>query len=201
MGELVQENRHEIVLRPVVVVQPQIEGEVGAEVRVDVVVGGIQVDARQLVRQRDVVPRAGQRRVWKVAEHGYRPGTSQYAGSQRRKLRANPDRHRAVQPRAPDARRVLEGDQPLLSEGRSGVAAYGRRRRGIVESDARRVEVDDDELRRTGVDGTGREDDAREREHEDAERLRQGCVVHGRITPIVPNRLRRARGIRRPLPA
>ena len=79
MGELVQQHRHEIVERPVVVVEPQVEVEVGAEVRVDVVVGGDQVDARELVREGDVIPRGGQRGVRKVASDGDRPCTSQHA--------------------------------------------------------------------------------------------------------------------------
>jgi hypothetical protein len=45
---------------------------------------------------------------------------------------------------------MLERDQTLLAKGRAGVAADRRRRRGIVEADTGGIDIDDDELRRTG---------------------------------------------------
>ena len=57
--ELVQEDRDEIVQWPVVVVEAKVEVEVGAEIRVDVVACRKQVHARELVRERDVIPGVG----------------------------------------------------------------------------------------------------------------------------------------------
>ena len=132
-----------------VAVQPEIEVEVGAEVRTDIVAGRVQVHAGQLVRKGHVVPRAGERRVRKIPEDRDRAGAAEYPGPERRELGANPDRHVAVEPCAPDRRGMGECDQPLLAKCRPGVPANRHGRCRIVEAGVRGIDVDDDELRGT----------------------------------------------------
>ena len=51
-------------------------------------------------------------------------------------------------PQGPDVGFVLRGgDQPLLADGRAGIAADGRHRRRVIEADAGAIEVDDDDGR------------------------------------------------------
>ena len=173
----------EIVQRPVVVVEPEVEVEVGAEVRVDVVVGG-RPDRR---------PRACSRaRRGTTCRATARWGSRGTTGPVRR-CRARPApsgvncaRMRIGTLLSSRALQMLaaccERDQPLLAERRAGVAADRRRRRGIVEPDARRVDVDDDELRRAGADAGRRnsEDERREREQRRASDFEKMVVFMAR---------------------
>ena len=115
---------------------------------------GSKIDAGELVGQRDVVPRAGQRRVREVADHADRAGAPRTFGASG----VNCARMRigtALSSRALQmARGVTERNQPLLPQRRAGVATDRRRWCRIVEADAGGVDVDDDELRRAG-DGRG----------------------------------------------
>lgn len=76
MSKLVQQHGHEIGLRAVIVVDTEIEIEVGAEVGVDVVACPIEIDAGELIRQRDVIPRVRERRAGEVARDADRTGAA-----------------------------------------------------------------------------------------------------------------------------
>lgn len=62
-----------------------------------------------------------------------------------RELRIDDDRRGAGQGLSPDVGRVSECIQALLAKDRAMVAADRRRRRGVVEADAWRIDVIDDD--------------------------------------------------------
>jgi len=66
--EFVEHDDDEIVQGAVVVVQPEVEVEVAAEVSDDVRLTGNEVDAGALVGERRVIPGLGERRAWERAD-------------------------------------------------------------------------------------------------------------------------------------
>src|SRR5689334_18746840 len=108
--KLVQQHGNEIRLRAMVVVESQVEVEGAAEVRIDIVGGGQQIDLREFVCQRDVIPRQRERREGEVSCNSGWTSAAKDAWTEWRELSANTNRHVAVESRAPKIRRVLESD-------------------------------------------------------------------------------------------
>ncbi len=98
----------EIRLRAVVVVESEVEIEVGAEAGGDVVVGRIKIDSREFICQSDVVPGVRQQRAGEVSRDADRTRATEHARSKRDELCANANRHVAVEPRRPDGGRMFE---------------------------------------------------------------------------------------------
>ena len=161
-----QKDDHQIGLRSVVVVESKIEIEVGAEVCVDVIIRRKQVNARKLICERDVIPGGCKRRIGKVTDYADRACASEHARAERRELRPNANGNIAVEPRAPDIRRMLEGNQALLAERRPGIAADGSSRCRIIESHARSIYVHDDDLGRTGKSVSASKADEHQAKHQ-----------------------------------
>src|SRR5690349_17173824 len=98
--EFVKQHGHEIRLRAVVVVEPEVEVERAAEVRVDIVGGGKQIYLREFVCQRDVIPGQRERREGEVSRNAGRTSATQDARAKGSELSANTNRHVAVESRA-----------------------------------------------------------------------------------------------------
>src|SRR5687768_9895749 len=163
MGKFVQQRSYEIRLVAVVVVEAEIEVERAAEAGGDVVLRGDEVGVGEFVCQCNVIPRVCQRRTREVSHDCDRAGTAEHTCSKHYELSANTNRDVAVEPRGPDFSGALKSNQALLTQRGTVVTTDRRPRRGIVEADVRRIDVDDYDLgwsRKTGLGGQ-----ADDREH------------------------------------
>jgi hypothetical protein len=135
-----QEHCNKIVLGPVVVINPEVEVEVAAELAIDVGKAGSQFSARTLVSKRRKIPGSREfcsgkeTNTGEVAEKGSGSSAPQDVRAKGVEGRLNGNRYIAVEGCSPNAGRVIEGIYTLLAEGRAGVATYRGRWRGIIES-------------------------------------------------------------------
>ena len=175
--ELVQHDRHEIeAAHGPVSVEAVVPGpreragraDRAVEGRGDVVRGRL-VRTRELVGERLRVPGAGHERAREVPVDRGRARLperrARRVAGERIHLRADADRHGARELRAPDVGGILEGRQPLRTEGRGAVAALRRDRRRVVEALVGSVQVHDRHDR--GLDPTRARQGGEKREHKD----------------------------------
>ena len=172
MPELVKQHDNQVVLHAVVVVEPEVEIEIAAELGDDFRCPWSeakcrqQVDPGSLVRQGDVIVRvrittgkARRRQRAEVTDAERRGRRAEHVRAERVETGLNLDVDVAVERRTPQVGRELKRNQPLLPFRGARVAAHRRRRRRIVETFVRSVDVDDRNVRAGSGGRRDREED------------------------------------------
>jgi hypothetical protein len=178
MPELVKQHDNQVVLHAVVVVEPEVETEIAAELGDDFrrpwseAKYRQQVDPGPLVCQGDVIVRvrittgeAWRRQRTEVADAEPCSRRSEHVRAQRVETGLNLDVDVAVERRAPQVGCELKRNQALLPFRGARVAAHGRRRRRIVETFGRSVDVDDRNVRAGSGWRRDREEDRTSERH------------------------------------